>query len=100
MNIKILVVLVCLICMIESVATPKKQKAEIVDANHFYSEENKEKSYKITDLEKDKPIIVVLKPTDDAGYKNPVTLNLSSGSKSKECKFRSFEDLCALDISG
>ncbi len=37
MNIKILVVLICILAVTMTAEIPKKTKSEIVDANRFYS---------------------------------------------------------------
>lgn len=38
MSIKTLIVLVCILSLAYAAETPKTKKAEIIDANHFYSE--------------------------------------------------------------
>jgi hypothetical protein len=41
MNKKILIILLCVTLSVMGAETPKTQKTEILEANHFYSEQNK-----------------------------------------------------------
>lgn len=78
----------------------KEEKETVVEANHFSSTTEKKKSYDITDLEKDKPILFILKPhntesTDLTLSKNPITVTLKEG-EFKTCVFNSYTQLCVL----
>lgn len=72
-----------LIALASCQATTSIKKNEIVDANHFYSEEHSKYSYKIDQLQKGRPIAVVIKPSENNGYTNKVTLTITTGDTKK-----------------
>lgn len=80
---KILILAFCFLYVLNCQGTTKPQKNEIIDANHFYSEEHSKYTYRIDKLDKGKPLAVVIKPSDNKEYSNKVTLKLTSGSSSK-----------------
>ena len=76
-------------------------KPEIVDANHFFSETNKEKTYNVSDVEKDKPISLMIRKIEaDPNYKNKVTVIMKSGEESTTCDFKGYDDLCVIHKLG
>lgn len=63
---------------------PDPPRPDIVYNNHYFCESTKTKNYKITDLKKDAPISVVLKPQSSI-KQGPITITIQSGSAKKTC---------------
>ena len=73
----------------------------MVEANHYSSTTQKKSGYDITDIEKNKPLLFILKPhntdaNDQTLVNNPITITLKAGSDSKSCVFKSYTQLCVL----
>jgi hypothetical protein len=71
----------------------------VVEANHFYSNYEKNTTYDINSVEKNKSIIFLLKHADkkDKELKdNPITISLLSGNIVETCTFKSYSNMCGI----
>lgn len=62
---------------------PKDEKKTVVEANHFYSNYERNTTYDITNIEKNKSLVFLLKPngkTDKELKENPITIGLDAGA--------------------
>lgn len=71
----------------------------VVEANHFYSNYERNTTYDITNIEKNKSLVFLLKRNDKTDKQlkdNPITIALLSGDNTETCTFKSASQICAL----
>ena len=73
----------------------------MVEANHFYSQTETHTALNIGDATKEKPLVFLLQPNNNADSKentefNPVTVAIATENENKTCTINSFFGLCEL----
>lgn len=63
----------------------EEEKATVLEADHFVSENEKEYSFEASEVEKDKPIVFLLQQANEQQsnhlfQENPLTVTITSGS--------------------
>ncbi len=75
------------------------EKKTVVEANHFYSNYEKNTTYDITSIEKSKSLIFLLKHSEQKEKElkeNPITISLISGDVTETCIFKSYSHMCGI----
>jgi hypothetical protein len=75
------------------------EKKTVVEANHFYSNYEKNTTYDITSIEKNKSLIFLLKHAENKDkelQENPITISLISGDVTETCVFKSYSNMCGI----
>lgn len=106
MNLKAMLLLVLLALALgkknlkDSNKDKKSEHKTVVEANHYYSNYERNTTYEINSIEKNKSLIFLLKHTDkkDKELKdNPITISLVSGTTTETCVFSSYSNMCGIN---
>jgi hypothetical protein len=78
----------------------KNEDKTVVEANHYYSNYERNTTYDINSVEKNKSLIFLLKHGDQKDKElkeNPITISIVSGSIVETCVFKSFSNMCGIN---
>lgn len=78
----------------------KSKHKTVVEANHYYSNYEKNTTYDINSIERNKSLIFLLKHGDKKGKElkdNPITISLVSGTTTETCVFNSHSNMCGIN---